>query len=301
MAMDVSNLQIFVEVMRGGSFAAVARVRDVDPSVISRAVSSLEQELGARLFQRTTRRLTPTEAGTAYFNRVAGAIDDVIHANEAVGEVASQPNGLLRVTASASFGQLRVVPLLPKFAVLYPQLAVELILVDAMLDLVSERIDLAVRLGSLQDSSLVAKRLMQVHFHVCASPAYLKKAGRPSHPNEVADHNCLLFPLAGSRSQWRFKSSNGKVTEVPVSGRTIIANSLALRQCALAGMGLSLLPNWLIADQLRNGTLVNLFPSMQISAAQFNTAAWLVHPSRNHVPLKVRVMIDFLKRELGKH
>jgi DNA-binding transcriptional LysR family regulator len=298
MRMDVSNLQIFVEVVRAGSFAAVARVRDVDPSIVSRAVSSLEQELGARLFHRTTRKLTPTEAGIAYFDRVASAVDELIHANEAASEVASQPNGLLRLTVSASFGQLRVVPLLPKFAALYPQLAIELILNDTMLDLVTERIDLAVRLGALEDSSLVAKRLMQIQFHVCASPAYLKKAGRPRNPNDVAQHNCLIFPVQGSRSRWRFKGPGSKVTEVAVDGRVIISNSLALRQCALAGMGLSLLPNWLIADQLRDGSLVSLFPNMQISATHFNTAAWLVHPSRNHVPLKVKAMIEFLKQHI---
>jgi DNA-binding transcriptional LysR family regulator len=297
--MDVSNLQVFVEVMRAGSFAAVARVRDVDPSAISRAVASLEQELGARLFQRTTRRLTPTEAGSAYFERVAGAVDEVIHASEAVAEVGSQPTGLLRVTASASFGQLRIVPLLPKFAGLYPQLAVELLLVDAVLDLVTERIDLAVRLAPLRNSTLVAERLMPVTFHVCASPAYLKKMGRPRSPYEVAEHNCLLFPVPGSRSRWKFKGANGKMIEVAVSGRTLIANSLALRQCALAGMGLAVLPNWLVDEQLRDGSLVSVFPNVQVAATEFSTAAWLVHPSRTHVPLKVRAMIDFLRQHLG--
>ncbi len=108
-----------------------------------------------------------------------------------------------------------------------------------------------------------------------------------------------LFPLPGFRSRWKFKGANGKIVEVPVNGRTIISNSLALRQCALAGMGLSLLPNWLIEDQLRDGSLVSIFPNTQVAATQFNTAAWLVHPSRSHVPLKVRVMLDFLKEHLG--
>jgi DNA-binding transcriptional LysR family regulator len=296
--MDISNLQIFVEVMRNGSFAAVARRRDVDPSVISRAVASLEQELSARLFNRTTRRLTPTEAGKAYFDRVAGAVDEVVSANEAAGEADSQPNGLLRLTASVSFGQLRIVPLLPRFAELYPQLNLELILTDTVIDLVTDQVDLAVRLLPLQGSTLVAKRLLRVQYHVCASPEYLKRAGCPRSPADVMEHNCLLFPFPGSRSRWKFKGANGKVTEMPVRGRLVIANSLALRQCTLAGMGLSLLPNWLIADQLRDGSLLSVFPNMQVAATQFNTAAWLVHPSRNQVPLKVRVMIEFLKQHI---
>jgi DNA-binding transcriptional LysR family regulator len=296
--MDISNLQIFVEVMRNGSFASVARLRNVDPSVVSRAVASLEQELDARLFNRTTRRLTATEAGKAYFDRVADAVDDVTSANEAAGESASNPSGLLRLTASVSFGQLRIVPLLPRFAELYPQLAVELLLTDTVVDLVSDRVDLAVRLLPLEGSTLVAKRLMRVQYHVCASPEYLKRAGRPRIPGDLTEHNCLLFPFPGSRSRWKFKGASGKVTEVPVRGRLVIANSLALRQCALAGMGLSLLPNWLVADQLRDGSLVSVFPAMQVAATQFNTAAWLVHPSRNQVPHKVRVMIEFLKQHI---
>jgi DNA-binding transcriptional LysR family regulator len=297
--MDIANLQIFVEVMRAGSFASVARLRDVDPSVISRAVSSLEQELGTRLFQRTTRRLTPTEAGSAYFDRVAGAIDELKNANDAARDLASEPSGMLRVTASVSFGQLRIVPLLPKFAVQYPKITLELILTDTLVDLVADRVDLAVRLLPLTGSSLVAKRLMHVNYHVCANRDYLKRLGGPRQPGDVAQHNCLLFPFPGFRSRWKFKGANGKAIEVPVRGNTIISNSLALRECALAGMGLAMLPNWLIADQLRDGSLVSVFPNMQVAATEFNTAAWLVHPSRNQVPLKVRAMIEFLKRHIG--
>jgi len=295
--MDLANLDIFVAVMRSGSFAAVARTRDVDPSAISRAVASLEQELGVRLFNRTTRKLSPTEAGNAYFERLAGPIDDIALANEAARESTSQPQGLLRVTASVSFGQLCIVPLLPKLAELYPQLAIELLLTDAVIDLVTERVDLAVRLGRLPNSSLVAQRLMTVHYHVCASPEYLRRVGRPREPSEVQQHNCLLFPLPGFRSQWKFKMGASKAIDVPVKGRTFISNSLALRQCALAGMGLSLLPNWLVQDQLRDGSLVSVFPKHRITATDFDTAAWLVHPSRSRVPLKVRAFMEVLKRQ----
>jgi DNA-binding transcriptional LysR family regulator len=189
------------------------------------------------------------------------------------------------------------VPLLPKFAVQYPEITLELILTDTLVDLVADRVDLAVRLLPLTGSSLVAKRLMHVHYHVCASRDYLKR-GSPRLPGDVAQHNCLLFPFPGFRSRWKFKGTNGKAIEVPVRGNTIISNSLALRECALAGMGLALLPNWLIADQLRDSSLVSVFPNMQVAPTEFNTAAWLVHPSRNQVPLKVRAMIEFLKRHI---
>lgn len=297
--MDVSVLQIFVEVVRQGSFAAVARDRNLDPSSVSRAIAGLEAELGIRLFQRTTRQLSPTEAGIAYFERVEPLLEEMQQAMQAAIDLSEQPKGTLRVTASVSFGQKCIVPLLADFQAMYPDLTVDLLLTDAIVDLFAERIDLAVRLGLLADSTLIAQQLMRTHYSVCTSPHYLKRYGQPESPSDIAHHNCLLFPLTGFRSRWIFRDKNGNLSDTPVHGRTIISNAIALQQCAIAGMGLALLPHWLIAADLQAGTLTNVFPDYEVTATDFNAAAWLVYPSRTYVPLKVRVFIDFLKRSIS--
>ncbi|NET00441.1 MAG: LysR family transcriptional regulator [Sphaerospermopsis sp. SIO1G1] len=293
--MDISVLQIFVEVMRQGNFAAVARDRNVDPSSISRAIASLEQELGIRLFQRTTRKLSPTEAGIIYFERIESLVEEIEQAFDVVNDVSSQPKGKLRITASVSFGLKCIIPLLPKFESLYPDLRVDLLLTDAVVDLLTDRIDVAVRLGMLADSTLIAQRLIPTHYLVCASQDYLKRSKQLEKPTDIENHNCLLFPLPGFRSRWIFKDQKGEISEVSVSGRTIISSAIALQECAIAGMGLALLPNWLVKEDLRVGNLVHIFPDYAVTATDFNTAAWLVYPSRTYIPLKVKVFIDFMK------
>jgi DNA-binding transcriptional LysR family regulator len=296
--MDVATLQLFIEVVRQGSFAAVARDRNLDPSSVSRAIANLEEELGIRLFQRTTRQLSPTEAGQLYFERIEPLVEEMQQAVDAATDVADQPKGKLRVTASVSFGLKCIVPILPEFQALYPDLTVELFLTDAVVDLFADRIDLAVRLGTLADSTLIAQQLMRTHYVVCASPAYLQRFAPLNHPTDVTHHNCLLFPLAGFRSRWIFKALTGEQTKVSVTGQTIISSGIALQQCAIAGMGLALLPNWLIDEELKSGTLINVFPAYEVTATDFNTAAWLIYPSRAYIPLKVRVLIDFFKQKV---
>lgn len=293
--MDLIGLQIFVEVVRQGSFAAVARDRDVDPSSVSRTVAKLEKDLGIRLFQRTTRKLSPTEAGIVYFNRIAPLLEDMQQARDLAYAVAGKPKGVLRVTASVSFGQTCIVPMLSKFCADYPDLTVDLQLTDAIVDLVAERIDLAVRLGHLTDSTLIARRLMPTLYRVCASPGYLRHQGKLDNPNAIANHNCLLFPLTGFRSRWIFKNQQGQITTVSIQGRTVISNAVALQQCAIADMGIALLPHWLVDSSLAQGVLIDLFPHYQVTATEFDTAAWLVYPSRSYIPLKVLAFIDALK------
>lgn len=297
--MDISVLEIFVEVMRQGSFAAVARERNIDPSSVSRTIAALESEIGVRLFQRTTRQLAPTEAGITYFQRVEPLVEEMQQAIIAAKDISGQPKGTLRVTASVSFGLKCIVPLLPKFEAMYPELTVELLLTDAVVDLFAERIDVAVRLGQLADSTFIAQQLMRTRYWVCASPDYLQQWGQPQTPSDVEQHNCLLFPLAGFRTRWTFKDKDGDLKEISVRGRTIISNALALQQCARAGMGLALLPHWLIDEDVDTNKLVNLFPHYQVTATDFNTAAWLVYPSRAYIPLKVRVFAEELKKHIS--
>jgi len=169
-----------------------------------------------------------------------------------------------------------------------------LILSDAFLDLIEERIDVAVRLGTLQSSSYIAGRLADLTYHVCASPAYLEKHGRPQYPAEVSQHDCLLFPRAGYDLNWLFKDSQGELTPVEIHGKYLINNSNVVQQCCLDGMGITLLPDWLIDRELESGKLVSLFPDYQVTATDFDGAIWLIHPSRSYLPLKTRVFIDFM-------
>jgi DNA-binding transcriptional LysR family regulator len=297
--MEIETLRTFVEVMRRGSFAAVARERNVDPSSVSRAIAGLEQELGVRLFSRTTRHLSPTEAALVYCERVEPMIDELERSALAAGDRSEVLRGTLRITAPEGFAQLNLVPLLPEFAQRYPGLDFDLVLVDKFLDLVDDRIDLAVRLGRLTESSLVAHRLCDMVYVVCASPKYLRARGRPKVPQDLAHHDCLRYVIQGYGARWRFRRGDGDVFEVPVRGRVAATNGVALRQCAVAGMGILLTPRWNVAAELQSGALVDLFPDFRATASEFDVAAWIVYPSRSYLPLKVRAFADYLKKKFA--
>ena len=295
--MEIDVLRTFVEVMRRGSFASVARDRNVAPSSISRTVASLEQALGVRLFNRTTRQLSPTEAALAYFERIEPMIDELERAALVASDSGDTPRGTLRITAAVTFAQVNLVPHLPEFARRYPELSFELLLTDKFVDLVEERVDVALRLGRLADSSLVAHRLCDMVYVVCASPEYLRRRGRPKAPADLERHECLRYPVPGHGPRWRFRQGDGAILDVPIRGRLVASNGVALRQCAVAGMGVIMLPRWNVADELRSGALVNLFPDHAATASEFDIAAWLLYPSRSYLPLKVRVFADFMKEK----
>lgn len=292
-------MRMFVEVARRGSFAAAARDRNVDPSSVSRAVALLEEELGVRLLQRTTRRIALTEAGEMYLAKVTTLIDEMDDARDEARSVSAGPIGTLRLTVAVSFGYTKLIPLLPVFRERYPAVKLELLLTDAVLDLVTERVDLAIRLGRRFSPDFIATKLLETQYRVCASPAYLAHKKTPRVPQELQEHSCLLLALPEYRSRWLFRDQQGKVQEIPIHGDVTILSTLALRACALAGMGPVLLPNWLVDEDIAQGRLVDLFPDYRVAATDFDTAIWLLYPSRTHLPNKVRVMIDFLKQHLG--
>jgi len=295
--MDTEVLEIFIETVRRGSFAAVARDRGVDPSSISRAIATLEGDLGIRLLQRSTRRLAPTEAGQIYFERVEPIVEELGRARALAADTGERPTGTLRIAAPVSFAQLNIVDLLPEFSAAYPDLSLDLMLTDVALDLVTERIDVALRMGPLADSSLVAHRLAPMVARACASPAYLARHGRPARPRDLAGHNCLLLALPGFGPRWRFRDVDGGTEEVLVSGRVTTSNGIALKSFALAGMGITLQSRWTAGRELRSGSLVDLFPEYEVTASSFDNAVWVLYPSRAYLPLKVRVFVDFLKEK----
>ncbi len=291
--MNTDAIEVFIEVMQRGSFAAVARARGVAPSSISRSVAALERELGLRLFQRTTRRLAPSEAGTLYFERVQPLLEELERAHQQVLDIGEQPRGTLRVTAPVSFAQQALLPLLPALLDRHPHLHVDLRLTDAMVDLVSERIDVAVRLGRLADSDFVARRVAGFDFVVCAAPRYLEEHGRPRRPADLARHECLVFMMGQPRSRWRLRRK-GQVEEIEVAGRCMMSNAMAVARAAVLGLGIALLPRWLVAKELAAGELVALLPRWDATATDFDPGVWLLYPSRRYLPLKVRAFVDFL-------
>ena len=296
--MQVEALRLFVEVMRRGSFAAVAREHRISPSSVSRAIAGLEDELGVRLFQRSTRRLAATEAGEAYYARVEGVIRELEDAREVAVDAGREPRGILRVTAPLTFAQLHLVPLLPVLAERHPELGVELVLDNRLVDLIEERIDVAVRLGRLADSGLIATRLAPMRYACVASPGYLDHRGHPAHPAELASHECLRYPVPGYPARWHFRDTAGGEVSIEVGGRFTISNGLALRDCAIAGMGVTMLPRWNMREALASGALVEVLPGYTCTASRFDTAAWLVTPSRSYVPAKVRAFTALLRESL---
>lgn len=296
--MDIASLRLLLAVARAGSLAGAARALDIDPSSASRGIAALEAELGLRLFHRSTRRLALTEVGAAYLPRAEAALAELEAGWEEASALGRGPSGTLRMTASLAFGQARLVPLLPAFRAAFPALRLELLLTDARLDLVAERIDLAVRLGPREGAPGIGAKLFPTRHHVCAAPAWL--AAHPlAAPADLAGMACLLFALPAYRSRWLFRRAGGGGAEaVAVRGDLVVSSVLALREAALAGLGPALLPDWLIGEDLGAGRLVDPFPRHHAAAVEGETAAWLVYPSRAQQPAKVRAVIGFLRRAL---
>lgn len=241
-----------------------------------------------------------TEAGAIYLAEVEAGLRALERARDLAASVASGPAGTLRLTASVAFGTTCVVPELPAFRAAFPNVEIELLLSDANLDLVAERIDLAIRLAPILQADVVTTKLVDTRYHVCAARAYISAQGGLDGPEALSTRDCLLFALPGYRSHWLFRNAEGAVTKVAVRGSLAMSNALALRAATLLGLGPALLPDWLIAGDLASGALLDLFPDQQAAATNFETAAWLLYPSRVYLPAKVRVMIDFLKGRLAR-
>lgn len=296
--MDTHALRIVVLVARHGSFAAAARVLNVDPSTVSRLVSQTEAHIGTRLFQRSTRHLTTTEEGETYLRRIEPLLDELDHAREEAAGGSTTPSGTLRMTASVAFAHVCIVPNLGRFRDACPRVTVELIPTDTNLDIHAGGIDLAVRLAAAPVGDLIGTRLIRTRYRVCASPDYLSGHDPLNDPADLQAHECLRLALPEYRTRWRFRAGQGEPIDVPVSGRLIVANALSLRSAARNGLGPALLADWLIADDVASGRLVDVFPDFDCTATEFDTGAWALYPSRRYLPGKVRAMIEFLRTTL---
>lgn len=285
-----------MQVAQKGSFADTARDNDLDPSKVSRIISALEDELGYRLFHRTTRTLSLTQAGRFTYEQMHDPLQEMNAIIDRARASTHKLSGNLRLTTSIALGERWLVPRLGKFYEQYPDIKLELILDDRAIDLVDHRIDLALRLAPQKQSDLITTRIMHANYHIVASQEYLKKHGDIASPQDLKNAKIITFPYADYRQQWKFRAPNGETNTIPVAPHIIISNALVIRRTVLEGQGIALLSDWLIGDDLAKGEMVNVFPDHQISAENFDEGVWLTYPSKRYLPSNTRALIDFLKK-----
>lgn len=285
-----SGMTVFVKVAETNSFAATARHLGMSPAMVSRHIQLLEERLGARLLNRTTRRVSLTEVGQIYHERCLRILSELEAADRAASELQSVPRGRLRVTAPMTFGTRHLAPIVAAYLRLYPEVEIDLSLDDRYVDLLEEGFDLAIRVGTLADSSLIARRLTMAEMVLCASPEYLEREGAPLTPRDLERHNCLLYAYSRSRNEWHFTGPDGTEETIPVGGRFVANNGDALRIVAREAIGIILAPLSVVKEELRTGHLVRLLP-------EYRTAAFPVHavyPHSRFLSAKARTFIDFL-------
>jgi DNA-binding transcriptional LysR family regulator len=294
----LTGMAVFAKVVDAGSFAAAARHFGMSPAMATTHVQTLEKRLGVRLLNRTTRRVSATEVGQNFYERCLRILSDLEEAEGAAGELQSAPRGLLRVTAPVSFGTRKLTPAIADYLVSYPDVSIDLSLDDPYLDLLEKRFDLAIRLGHLADSSLIARKLCTPATILCASPGYLEKNGAPRTPCDLIGHNCLVYTYATPQSVWNFVDQNGKEDVVRISGRFRADSGDALLALALRDGGVVLGPDYLVDDDLKAGRLIRLLPEYVTP----ETAVHAVYPHGRHLSAKTRTFIDFLaSRFLRSH
>lgn len=297
--MDFENLRTFLAVWHSGSFTAAAAEMDVAPSSVSRAIATLEEELGTRLFQRTTRAMRPTEAGEDLFPRAVALVEDWDAARQALGGERGALRGRLRITSSIAFAQIVLSPLLPRFVAEHPELKIDLHLSDQRVNLIEDQVDIAIRHGRMEDSTLVARRLGSVRYHLVASPALANRVGKLTEPLALASVPLVAFSFGEFRREWVFRRGDTDQS-VPVAPAISASNALVVRETVLRGVGAALLADWMIGEQLARGELVELLPQWEVAGTLERSDLWLVYPSRRLIPPKTRAFADFLEREFAR-
>lgn len=291
---DVADLLIFAKVVVRRSFSAAATELKISKSVVSKHVSALEANLGAKLLNRTTRSLTLTDAGKALYEHAARIAEEYEQSKMSVSRLSVEPAGPLRITAPTSFGTHHIAPFMPEFLRRNPKLTVELILDDNFVNLAAEGLDVGIRIAQEPALNLVARKLAPIRRAIVASPAYLKRNGRPAHPKELSRHNCLYYPLLTPEQRWNFRRA-GKTESVIIDGNFHVNSSEALHQAALAGLGIVSLPTFIIGDDIQSGRLRPLLTDWELQT----NAVYAVYLPTRHLAPKIRVLIDYLLEKFG--
>ncbi len=286
-----TQMATFVEVVARGSLSAAARVEGIAPAMIGRRLDALEARLGVKLLQRTTRRLVLTDEGSAFLEDCQRILAEVGDAESAISEHSMRASGHLTVSAPAGFGRQHVAPLLPSFLAEHRDVTINLNLSDRVVDLVAEGVDVAIRIASLDDSNLVGIKLADNRRVVVASPAYLKRHGRPRQLADLARHNCLPISSEGSQRGWTF-IDDGKPVTLKVGGNMVCNDGAVLHAWALAGKGLAWRSMWEVGGQIASGELVTVLDEFAAPGNDVHA----VFAQRRHLPLRIRAFVDFLRR-----
>jgi len=293
---DFEGLGMFAKVAEEGSFAAAARVMGVSVPTVSRAVARLEERLGSRLFNRTSRQLALTEFGANMAARASEIYRQAEELESEAQDLSVQPLGQVRLAIPMAFGLRWVAPLLPQLMRRYPELSIDLHLTDASVDLIAEGFDAALRIAVLPDSSLVARRLCAVTQYLVASPGYLAEHGHPGHPRELATRSCLSYAYRARGQVWRFTHEDGREEDVSPSGPLRVTNSDALLPVLLEGLAIAELPEFIASEYLADGRLVTLLPDWSMARG----GLYFVTPTARTRPMKIKVLSDFFAEHLGE-
>lgn len=294
-------MRLFLTVVQIGSLSGAGRQSGLSPASVSRQITALEDDLGVRLLNRTTRRLSLTEAGKAYLERAERLLQDIDELRDAVSQLAVRPRGTLRIQSRTSLGTQHVAPLIPAFLAQYPELKIDLWLTDNDLDLTEHGIDLAIRTGNLADSTLVGRLLASSPRVICASPKYWAEYGRPTTPEAIMDHNCLTyrFEFGTAAALWQFRTDEGRSINLQVAGNFQTNNGEALRVATLSGLGIALLPAWSVKEHLSAGTLERVLSDYESTVSDLDFGIYAVYLSRRNLSVKTRLFIDHLVTEFS--
>jgi len=294
---SMTGIRLFHTVAEHGSFSEAGRRTGLAASSVSRQIAQLEESLRTRLFNRTTRKLNLTEAGSLYYERTRNILSDLDQANLELSELQQEPSGILRLNTSIIFGRRYVAPRLPEFLSKYPRVGVEFQLTDKYVDPVEDGIDLAIRMGRPASAPVVARKLVPVHRLLVASPDYLKRKGAPRHPSDLATHNCIQFRRGPGDTLWELEK-DGKTTRVQVTGNVVCDNLEAVNSVVLNGGGIAHLPTWIVGPHIESGEAVIVLPRYRTNRSGRESHFYAVYPSRHFVPSKVRAFIDFIVGKL---
>ncbi|MCG8426519.1 MAG: LysR family transcriptional regulator [Chromatiales bacterium] len=291
------QMATFATVVERGSFTAAAEALGLSKPVVSKQISQLETHLGVRLLNRTTRRLHLTEAGEVFYTHCQRIVAEAQEAETAVAPLQSEPSGLLRITTPQCLALSHLNRLLPRFQQQFPKLTLEVSVSGHFVDLVEEGIDVALRIGELEDSSLIARHLTTCSFMVCASPEYWKRHGKPKHPSELATHNCLTYTQSQKPNHWFFQEKTGEELKVTVNGDFRSDDAALLIDTARAGQGVLFGPSFMYEEGITEGWLEPVLNSY----FKRPTGLYSIYPHSKHLSSKVRVFVDFLADELDKN
>ena len=299
---NVKAMRLFLTVVQTGSLSGAGRQSGLSPASVSRQITALEDDLGVRLLNRTSRRLSLTEAGQVYLEHAERLLQDIDELRDAVSQMAVKPRGTLRIQSRISLGTQHVAPLIPTFLALYPDLKIDLWLTDNDLDLTEHGIDLAIRTGNLSDSTLIGRRLASSPRVICASPEYWAEHGKPATPEALMDHNCLTyrFEFGTAAALWQFRIDTGQSINIQVAGNFQTNNGEALRVATLSGLGVAMLPAWSVKDHLKAGSLERVLTDYETTVSDLDFGIYAVYLSRRNLSAKTRLFVDHLVTEFSK-